>query len=529
MCPNNGYDGYSHIQSCTEDSWKNAVVVVVVGSNMGSIFKDFDRIQDQNWGYGVFYGTDSNSADQRCRYLASHGGWDCPGHWVTPQGSRQDNSKGGAGGYPAGNPYAQGGGGGAGCHFKYSSGTMDQFDADGTNLVQDNDCQCNYALKGNGWQDWVNQWIYHGHSKSAFAGQEPWFAGGTKKAPSWAVDIAACWVNNPRDMIYIQNMIWFHRYDWSNQLVPQSSWNVNDAGSQRYYWGWNEVPVDAHAVNLPSNWDAIVIKLPAAICPGTSGGSDTIKCLSASAQIDLENQLDWYVQKSFLRVGFQDIGHRPGSYVVLLREWEEKTNTWQRYFFCENWNADKYKIVFNGLANQCYLDRGSGPRPSPPAPPPPPPCGGKPGRFMLASDNSKCMDIAGGKAYNGASVQLWYCNGMGQQNFKWCGDGRIVSELNENMCLDVPGGDPSKSQYMQLWTCNGAAGQYWEYDGNQMHIYPAKANQMCLDTANGGVTDGTKVNIYDCHGGGTQWFTKPNLQSVNGTGSDETKPDFIAV
>merc|ERR1719281_1458738 len=100
-------------------------------------------------------------------------------------------------------------------------------------------------------------------------------------------------------MIYIQNMMYFHRYEWSNQLMPESHWDPLNPASLRYYWGWDEVPVDAKAVNNAQNWDAVAIKLPAAICGGT-GGQDSVKCLSASAKNDLQSQLDWYVSNNFL-------------------------------------------------------------------------------------------------------------------------------------------------------------------------------------------------------------------------------------
>ena len=37
--------------------------------------------------------------------------------------------------------------------------------AQGNNIVQDSDCQCNYNLKGNGWGDWVDQWMNHATPK----------------------------------------------------------------------------------------------------------------------------------------------------------------------------------------------------------------------------------------------------------------------------------------------------------------------------------------------------------------------------
>jgi len=361
FCPYDGWNGYQKQTACKEDPWLNAVVAVVIGGSMAMFFKDFEKIQDSHWGWGVFYGTDSNSADMRCRWLPEYDGWDCPGYWLDGNGTATPNpQKKGAGSYDWGNPNAMLPGGGAGCHFS-QDGAIDQFDSDKKpNLVRNRDCECNYDLKGNGWQNWVEQWIKHGKAKpsSSWMG---WFEGGTKKAPNWAVDNGMCWVNNPRDMIYLQNMVWLYRNFWSNQLEPKSRWTSNP-GSQRYYWGWNEVPVDSEAASNPQNWDAIVIKLPAAICPLGRGKYDTIKCLSHDAQRHLQDQLAWYENNGYLKLGAKNIPHRPSSYVVLLREWLMSENHWQRDFFCENWVSSKYKIVFRPLSwfstGVCYVDKG---------------------------------------------------------------------------------------------------------------------------------------------------------------------------
>jgi hypothetical protein len=525
MCPNNGWTGYNQQGACSDDVWGNPIVLAVVGSKMGALFNNFDSIQDSTWGWGVFYGSDANSADQRCLYIDQNKGWNCPSYWIDQNGqSSWDPTKTGAGGFDWGNPGSQGGGGGgAGCHFNPGGHAIDQWDSSGTNLVEDSNCQCNYDLKGNGWQDWVEEWINHGVAKSKFSWMK-WFQSKDQKAPSWALDLAACWVDNPRDMIYIQNMLWFKRFDWSNQLIPQTAWDLKDLATQRYYWGWNEVPVDRTKVNDANSWDALVIKLPAAICPGGTGGSDSVQCVDGSAQINLEDQLAWYENANLLKPGFGNINNKPGSQIVFLREWQQSQNHWQRWFYCESFNYERYKVVFSaaGAKNNlnsgtCYVDRGNGPAPKPsppPTPPPPPPappsppCTGTAGLFRLQKDSSKCMDISGGKLFNGARIQIWGCNGQDQQNWKWCSDGRIVSAMNDKKCLDIPGGDPSKPGALQMWDCNGQAGQYWKYDQNSMGVYPAQTGEtMCLDAAGDSADQGTRVVTYSCHAGtGTGWL-----------------------
>jgi len=173
------------------------------------------------------------------------------------------------------------------------------------------------------------------------------------------MDFAACWMNNPRNMISLQNAIWKRAYDWSNQMIPASSWTL-EAASQRSYWGWNEVPVSVD-VDSPAYWDAIFIKLPLAICNG-EGDNDTVSCLSQHAQQELEVDLDKYVATGYLVVGEAFVGQRPGSAVAFLREKrvDQKTR-WVREFFCEPWTgpSGKYKVV--STKTGCYLDHASTP------------------------------------------------------------------------------------------------------------------------------------------------------------------------
>lgn len=137
----------------------------------------------------------------------------------------------------------------------------------------------------------------------------------------------------------------------------------------------------------------------------------------------------------------------------------------------------------------------------------------------MNNNQNMCMDVAGGQVKDGAIVQVWNCNGLQGQSWKWCSDGRIVSELDERFCLDVPGGDPSKASDLQTWTCNGQGGQYWEYDQKTMAIYPANTGEkMCVDTEHGSTSGGTHVNLYNCvPGSGQAWLAGGAHLALNST------------
>jgi len=238
--------------------------------------------------------------------------------------------------------------------------------------MQDYKCQCDYSFKID-WGTWVDQWIQKAVNAKDIDG---WFGKG--KAPGHALDQVSCWVNNPRDMINLQNYIYWKRYDWSNQKAPQSNWNSEDPSSLRVYWGWNEVPVDRATVSDTTLRDAVIIKLPAALCSGAisvPGGVDTIACLSIGAQENLEHDLDKWKDKHLIKFGASHIKSRPGSAVVFVREYGNyfasnagRDLNWQRYFYCENWMSPnkKYEIKFETKSEdsagegKCFVKENSG-------------------------------------------------------------------------------------------------------------------------------------------------------------------------
>jgi len=365
MCPNDGWNGYTHMAGCNDGPWEYAQLGYVVGSAMPSLMMDYDAIQSSTWGWGVFYATDANAVDSRCFWADGYKGYDCPQHWIQwGESAFWDADKLGAGHRFPGNPWSVGTwGGGAGCHFANYNGDagIDQTDAAGDNLVGDQSCQCNYNLKGNGWTDWVRQWVDHATPKKASSWQG-WLGPHGGKAPAFAVDFAACWVNNPRDMIGLANAVYAFRERWSNQLFPKSNWQDSDPASQRVYWGWNEVPVSRKAMDNPGNWDAIFLKLPAAIC-GHDGSDDSVQCLSASGQQALESELERFRKSGVLRTGAAYASRRPGSSVAFLKEQRVGGARWMRTFYCENWSGPtrnqqglpKWQVVYVPQTGACYV------------------------------------------------------------------------------------------------------------------------------------------------------------------------------
>ncbi|MEH1011819.1 ThuA domain-containing protein [Micromonospora sp. CPCC 206060] len=67
-------------------------------------------------------------------------------------------------------------------------------------------------------------------------------------------------------------------------------------------------------------------------------------------------------------------------------------------------------------------------------------------------------------------------------------------------CLDVANGGTTDGTKIQLWTCNGTAAQTWTVTPNST----VRALGKCLDVSGGGTADGTRVQLWTCNGTGAQ-------------------------
>jgi hypothetical protein len=549
--PNNGWDGYGDISFQTPDPpagdagpWTFASVGVVIGTSMSTLYDHFDDIQNSDWGWGVFYATDSNSVDQRCIYWDDNNGWDCPGGWLDSSGNF-DTSTGskGAGNYYMGNPDAYGfdhGGGGTGCHFSSGYNTIDQPDSSdpNRNLVSNANCECNYDLNGNEWMDWVDAVINNLQQKDAFKDSRPWLGGTGNLAPSWAMDATMCWVSNPRDLIMLQNQLHWNRNMWNNHNVPSADWDSGQSAEMRKYWGWNEVPVDRSIVEDPQHWDAVMIKLPADVCNNNFGEGDNVWCLGDAEKIDLENQLDQFVQQKRLLPGAENIAKRPGSYVVFAREWGSPFGSsvasshnhtrevgasfsgmhWQRYFYCEDWVSpgNKYKIVPMKKSDDpngngaCYIDYANGPPTPSPSPSPTPPSPGPMNQNAIVHvPSNKCLGVSANDVSNGKALVVSDCDGQDSQGW-WFDEqqGTLTSTKNSQMCVDIPNGDMSSGNGLQVWECNGSPQQWFGHDDAANNIFASNSADadLCVDVQNGGSNQENNVWLWNCNGGDNQKF-----------------------
>jgi hypothetical protein len=131
-----------------------------------------------------------------------------------------------------------------------------------------------------------------------------------------------------------------------------------------------------------------------------------------------------------------------------------------------------------------------------------------------------CLDanLGSGKLYDGDKVQIWACNGNANQ--RWHQNGNEIQNgdtSNGTFCLDATSQHIGDGDQIQVWGCNGLTNQAWYSTGNSgspdgWRALSNGANRgLCLDAnwSTGALSDGDKVQLWSCNGGGNQAWTIP--------------------
>ncbi|NEB09675.1 1,4-beta-xylanase [Streptomyces coelicoflavus] len=93
-------------------------------------------------------------------------------------------------------------------------------------------------------------------------------------------------------------------------------------------------------------------------------------------------------------------------------------------------------------------------------------------------------------------------------------EGGQIKGVGSGRCLDVPNASTTDGTQLQLWDCHSATNQQWEYtDAGELRVYGDK----CLDAA--GTGNGSKVQIYSCWGGDNQKWRVNSDGSIVGVQS----------
>ncbi|MEV4003039.1 endo-1,4-beta-xylanase [Actinomadura sp. NPDC049753] len=94
------------------------------------------------------------------------------------------------------------------------------------------------------------------------------------------------------------------------------------------------------------------------------------------------------------------------------------------------------------------------------------------------------------------------------------GSGKTIKGVGSGRCLDVPNASTTDGTQLQLWDCHSGTNQQWtSTDAGELRVYGDK----CLDAA--GTGNGAKVQIYSCWGGDNQKWRLNSDGSIVGVQS----------
>jgi poly(hydroxyalkanoate) depolymerase family esterase len=99
------------------------------------------------------------------------------------------------------------------------------------------------------------------------------------------------------------------------------------------------------------------------------------------------------------------------------------------------------------------------------------------------------------------------------------GGGGALRAVGAGKCLDVPGQSTTNGTRLQIWDCHGGTNQQWTATAaGELTVYSGGSTR-CLDAEGAGTAAGTAVIIWACHGGTNQKWRLGTDGSVTGVQS----------
>jgi uncharacterized membrane protein len=137
---------------------------------------------------------------------------------------------------------------------------------------------------------------------------------------------------------------------------------------------------------------------------------------------------------------------------------------------------------------------------------------GESGTYEVVSAwSGKCLDVRGQATGNGSAVDQWTCNGGANQRWRvvqvgTSGGNVPILELigvGSGKCLDVYGGSQANGATVDIWTCNGQGNQRWDdaFGANPRdlldHATVGSASTKTLEIYGQSSANGGRVDIWD--------------------------------
>ncbi|MFE0460506.1 ricin-type beta-trefoil lectin domain protein [Kitasatospora sp. NPDC058965] len=121
---------------------------------------------------------------------------------------------------------------------------------------------------------------------------------------------------------------------------------------------------------------------------------------------------------------------------------------------------------------------------------------------------AKCLDAYNNQTAPGTKIDIFDCTGGSNQQWRLNADGTLTG-LQSGLCLDVTGAATGNGSALELWTCGGGGNQKW----NRTGALRGAGSGRCVDLPWASQANGTNPDIWDCNGGtNQQWTLTPTGQ-----------------
>ncbi|MEU8262019.1 ricin-type beta-trefoil lectin domain protein [Micromonospora sp. NPDC048999] len=118
--------------------------------------------------------------------------------------------------------------------------------------------------------------------------------------------------------------------------------------------------------------------------------------------------------------------------------------------------------------------------------------------------SNRCLDVPGSSTTWGTKLQIWECNGGGNQSWLLTPSKTLV--VYGKLCLDVPGGSVTAGTRVDTWDCSGSGSQQWSVNGDG--TITNVQSGLCLDVTGAGTANGAAVELWYCNSASNQRWTR---------------------